>query len=182
MGWTVDPGRPKGVSNLDYFTAEGMFNNTTHVVLDNATVGGTFYAALQTETGKVVGVVITTKRYRTTGGGTEFGYKDMDEFMGPNESKCPDRILDLLSPLGEPDGFGQTFAAEWRAKSRRYNEVKRLVRKGTTIKLPTPLKFNDGVERDEFIYQGRGNSFLDAATKQRVSLIGWADRKFEVVA
>ena len=47
-----------------------------------------------------------------------FGYKDMDETVGPYERDCPKRILKLLSPLHEWEQFigesGRTWAKEWR--------------------------------------------------------------------
>lgn len=42
----------------------------------------------------------------------DFGYKDMDETMGPNESECPARILDLLTPTDSE------YANGWRARCR----------------------------------------------------------------
>lgn len=38
-----------------------------------------------------------------------FGYKDMDESMGPNERQCPERILKLLTPLKY-----MGYAEQWR--------------------------------------------------------------------
>src|SRR5262245_58024994 len=73
-----------------------------------------------------------------------FGYKDMDETMGPNESECPDRILDLLTPLPDaPTGTctceefrsyhkgdcplydGHEYARNWRNRCREFNQKKR---------------------------------------------------------
>jgi hypothetical protein len=44
--------------------------------------------------------------------GYVFGYKDMDEGMGPCEAECPEAILDLLTPTDRP------YALAWRARSR----------------------------------------------------------------
>lgn len=44
--------------------------------------------------------------------GGEWGYKDMDETMGPVPSEAPAMILDLLSPTTHP------YALAWRARCR----------------------------------------------------------------
>lgn len=41
-----------------------------------------------------------------------FGYKDMEESMGPSERNCPEAILDLLTPTDHE------FARRWRAACR----------------------------------------------------------------
>jgi hypothetical protein len=45
-------------------------------------------------------------------GGYIFGYKDMDESMGPCEAACPPAILDLLTPTDRP------YAVAWRERCR----------------------------------------------------------------
>jgi hypothetical protein len=39
-----------------------------------------------------------------------FGYKDMEESMGPHECDCPKSILDLLTPTDAQ------YARQWRAR------------------------------------------------------------------
>ena len=72
-------------------------------------VGRTFYAAAERkdEPGEVFALVILTERR-----GFRFGYKTMDEGMGPCESECPPEILDLLSPTTSE------YALAWRARCR----------------------------------------------------------------
>lgn len=70
------------------------------------------------------------------GGG--YGYKDMDEFMGPVEEDCPESLLALASPI--PDcadpaacaAADETFrrcsscwAREWRTRVRAYHADRR---------------------------------------------------------
>lgn len=45
--------------------------------------------------------------------GREWGYKDMDETMGPVQCAAPAAILDLLSPTTAP------YALEWRKRCRQ---------------------------------------------------------------
>lgn len=49
----------------------------------------------------------------------EFGYKDMDESVGPYTNRCPEKILDLLTPTEYP------HAMVWRHKCREYWAAKR---------------------------------------------------------
>jgi hypothetical protein len=132
MGWLYQS-RSRGMSHQDYFARE--FPSLE--ILDCATVGGTFYAAVRSPKmpEQVWALIVLTRmcpkdRYN-------FGYKDMDETMGPYESKCPGRILDLLTPL-EPGKY--PHAEEWRARCRTYaNRVTPKV--GQTVALVNPVYF-----------------------------------------
>lgn len=57
-----------------------------------------------------------------------FGYKDMDESMGPVESNCPERILKRLSPLPDAPAEGKDpyeYARAWRARCWANLEARR---------------------------------------------------------
>jgi len=79
-----------------------------------------------------------------------FGYKDMDESMGPCEADCPAAILDLLTPTDRP------HALDWRARCRSNIEIRRAraakpaPRPGQTIVFDAPLRFSDGRSLDRF--------------------------------
>jgi hypothetical protein len=47
------------------------------------------------------------------------GTKEIDETMGPCESECPQRILDLLTPTNSQ------WANEWRQRCWRYHAARR---------------------------------------------------------
>src|SRR3954469_10363647 len=101
MGWLFYH-RPKGESDLDHFREKytGQYR-----LIDGATKNNVFYgAALDTKRGTVEAAVILIRRCR---GEFNFGYKDMVESMGPVEAECPERILDMLSPV-EDCGFSET--------------------------------------------------------------------------
>jgi hypothetical protein len=106
MGWTVLPRPDKPLAYMDrVFTGPGL------TVLRSALVGFTYYAAVQHSDGSVfAGVALL--RYCRDG---QFGYKDMDESMGPNEARCPKSILALLTPTDRP------YAIEWRDRCERYH-------------------------------------------------------------
>jgi hypothetical protein len=100
MGWTFTH-RDNGMTTREFFERELAGGCK---ILASGMAGSTFYAAVQNpedatfEPGKVWALVILTQRAR---GYYNFGYKDMDETMGPNEAQCPQRVLDLLSPIPE---------------------------------------------------------------------------------
>lgn len=79
-----------------------------------------------------------------------FGYKDMDETVGPNESDCPTAILDLLTPTEYP------YAQAWRTRCRKNAAARRALsskpspRPGQTIVFDQPLSFSDGRSFNRF--------------------------------
>jgi hypothetical protein len=105
-------------------------------------VGNTLYAAME-RNGKPDGIAVIL----LSGRGGEWGYKDMDEGMGPNEVNCPLYLLDVAGP---PVG---TYAAEWRERVKAFHAAKRAravkakalsaLEVGTKIKLPEGFKPNE---------------------------------------
>lgn len=81
-------------------------------VLKSAMVGSTYYAAVQNHKGDVWAAVFLTCG-RTRHDGTAWGYKDMDETMGPKEDKCPASILAILTPTDSK------WANDWRERCRQ---------------------------------------------------------------
>lgn len=161
MGWLIRThGLDRGETPDGYLRSQFNCTNAsgTWTVLDSAFVGTTWYAAIHRirpaiikEDGTTIdaaqnyvfaAVVLTSRR------GGEFGYKDMDESMGPNECDCPERIMRLLTPLDQmPDRSG-SYAADWRARvaARRIEKAKQRVTKatmlpGTIIKTAEPLSY-----------------------------------------
>lgn len=69
---------------------------------------------------RVIGIVFLLK-YAPKEYPYDFGYKDLDEDMGPFESQCPDRVLDLLTPTENET------ALRWRERCREYNQETRRI-------------------------------------------------------
>lgn len=92
-------------------------------VLKSAMIGSTYYAAVKktdkgTGESKVfAGVCLTAV---DNSDWYNFSYKDMDESVGPFESKCPNSILDLLTETE------YEYANEWRERCRTYNAKPKL--------------------------------------------------------
>lgn len=77
--------------------------------------------------------------------GGEWGYKAMDECMGPNEAEAPLTLLKLLSPTS------RDYALEWRERCRKTAALRsRTVSDGDVIRFADPIPFTDNAERTEF--------------------------------
>lgn len=90
-------------------------------IIGDAFVNGVYYAAVRDDRDNSVWALICLTGTTTTDY-FNFGYKDMDEFMGPYSYGCPDRVLDLLTQTDSE------VANEWRRKCRESNA------KGDTFK------------------------------------------------
>jgi len=137
MGWTWMRREGRAVKEV---LVDAM---RPYKVLDIAIVDRTTaYIAFETPKGGVAAAVFllgyaVKARY-------DFGYKDMDETMGPVESDCPERILKLLT--AEPIGY----AKEWRERCWQRIHNKQRVLSGAIFRTAEPIKFSDGVRRQRF--------------------------------
>ena len=145
-------------------------------MLGAARVANTVYIALKSTdkaTGQsyVFAAVILISNTQKDG----FGYKDMDESVGPCECACPDRIMRLLSPIADIPNPG--YAADWRARvaaqktaaAELRTKRKRLM-PGAIITLQNEVRFRDGKTATAFrmrFYQAQ-NADLRAARPARI--------------
>lgn len=113
MGWTF-MGRPQDVRA----ELRELYQSQFTQVIDDAVIGRTYYCAVEVnKPGKPREVYAGVALYSLKGG--EFGYKEMDESMGPYYFECPIRILDKLTPPTS------SYAAEWRNKCRAHHASRR---------------------------------------------------------
>jgi len=88
-----------------------------------------------------------------------FGYKDMDETMGPYRYDCPERILKLLTPTDHEQ------AKKWREKcweNIRMKKARPRLKKGMVIKFDSPVEFSNGRREDTFkVIDPRRRIFAD---------------------
>ena len=157
MGWTYTY---RGSTSVKEFLADRINcenENGKWLILDIAIVRiRTAYMAveilrrsketgqLDTATRKVVAFVFLLD-YRPSDPDYDMGYKDMDESMGPYESECPERILQLLSPTDHE------YALAWRQRCRDNIEKRKSfkLRKDAVIET-RPISFIDGRTRSRF--------------------------------
>ena len=98
-----------------------------------------------------------------------FGYKDMDETMGPNEARAPISLIKKLSPLVDPedDDDRRHWAQKWRACCIAYAEIPNYD-VGDVINLAAPIKLQNGselrtVRKASQRYRGKNRSYyIDA--------------------
>jgi len=110
MGWTTMH-RDAGISHKEWFASE--FPTMVKNVVDLAVKSNVMYIAYRRpEDQKVIALVFLIRWFKDE---YNFGYKDMEESMGPNEHDCPERILSLLSPVEELyQGYSLEWAKAWR--------------------------------------------------------------------
>lgn len=156
MGWLYkhDPIDDPVAYLTDQYNHDGELR--TYRVLAATRVANTVYMAVRvTEkaTGKfyVLAAVILISNTRKHG----FGYKDMDETMGPCECACPDRIMRLLSPIADIPSQG--YAADWRARVAAHKQAaaelrtkRASLRPGSIITLEREVSFRDGTTAAAF--------------------------------
>ncbi len=68
-----------------------------------------------------------------------WGYKDMEESAGPNASRAPLALIELLSDLKDPDSYAQ----DWRQRCRDWASIPDY-EEGDKIKLAAPVTLTDG--------------------------------------
>ena len=159
MGWLFQNDKLRHQTPVEYITREFTHDSgtTAATVISAAAVGSTIYAAIRnhdktTSKSYVFCAVILFKNNERDG----FGYKDMDESVGPCEVDCPARIMRLLSPIEDLPNPG--YAAEWRKSVAAANAKKAEARSkigkltvGDKVKLTHPAHFrSSGIETDSF--------------------------------
>lgn len=164
MGWLFMTGLDGYSSPRSYLDNQFTYQSEHHrsTVLASALVQmSTYYAAVEHVKpdgySLVFAAVCLVKYNPKAADGYIFGYKDMDETMGPCEAECPKDILDLLTPTDRP------HAVAWRARCRALIEARRaqgarpLPKPGQTIIFDEPLSLSNGETVDRFtVVAGRG--------------------------
>ena len=114
-------------------------------------VGSTWYAAARVT--NIDGTPVEDATYVTDPDGSisfgavfltryddgRWGYKDMEESSGPNASRAPLALIELLSNLKDSD----SYAHAWRKRCRDWAAIPDY-EEGDKIKLATPVTLTDG--------------------------------------
>ena len=111
-------------------------------VLKSSMVGSTYYAAVETireGSREVWAAVFITYGQDRSDPYYNFGYKDMEESMGPYYYDCPKGILDLLTPTDNE------CANDWRRKCREKKEKKSSL---ASVKIGEKVKWSPYPHRD----------------------------------
>ena len=161
MGWSIYSHTPASIR--DEITRLCTWGNETGRAysLQISQKGTVWYAAVRsepaagrTETGRdstgsfetdATGAYVFAAVFLTCRDNGGWGYKSMDETMGPNEAQAPVKLLDMLSPTTSE------YAQKWRQKCRDNAALtSRPLKPGDLIRLEQPLRFTDGSERQSF--------------------------------
>lgn len=186
MGWTYTS-RNYGESVQEFFAKEfksDWNDGRTGRVIRCAATWTTAYLAYeiktpakdgQPEKREVIALVCLIHHVPRARDGFTFGYKDMDETMGPCESKCPKTILEMLTPTDSQ------WAKEWRERCwNRINKRSKIkVKEGDTLRFKNGIKFVDGYETDTLIFW-KGNRFRSFHGAYGYYIVSnWRDMEFE---
>lgn len=139
-------------------------------LVDYSQVGWTeVYLAVQDiDTGEVwAGVCLVNRSHGS------LSMKELSETMGPFYYRCPERILDVLTPTDSES------ANTWRAKCREYHAARKArpkIRAGDTVRFAAPIRFSNGAELDTLQFV-RGSTFSDGWGRYRVS--NWRDMPYQ---
>jgi len=138
MGWLYTR-RDKDTTPVAFLTAQ--FDHERYEVLAHATYMREVYVAVKDRRDETVTAMVFLIHHCPRDAHYNFGYKDMDESMGPVVTSCPARILDLLT---EPPN---NWAREWREKCRATiaaREQAKTVVSGSRIRIEGRLSFSNG--------------------------------------
>lgn len=188
MGWTFTTAKhykPNGTVDRkaevdEMYTCYNAERQIRHRVLKSTMVGAVYYGAIElTKPDKrvVLGVVVLTSSDSLHG--CNFGYKDMDETEGPVESKCPNSILNLLTPTTSE------FALDWRARCRAYNEAKKSPTALSKLPIGSKITFRRGDTETLLVkhppaYQFKAPFWYEPATN-RYCMLKYIPKDYKVV-
>lgn len=116
MGWTGIPKHFDSASEKKQYL-DSLFGDGIKVLISRM-VSNEYYAAIQLADGTVTAEVI-----KTASRSAEFLYKAVSEDCGPIWTKCPQMILEILSPTENQ------WALKWRQDCADYNEAQRIKRR-----------------------------------------------------
>lgn len=189
MGWLYMSSLDGHAGPREYLDAQftSPAPERTVAVLRSALVSlKTYYAAvelLKPGLPRQVSAVVCLVKYNPRDhAGYIFGYKDMDETMGPCEARCPAAVLDLLTPTEN------THALEWRERCRAAlarRAAKPKFRDGATIVFERPIDFADGrrFERMTVVVDARRPRMVRFRSLESPALyriVGLKDRDYRI--
>ena len=171
MGWLYMRSLAGYATPKAYLDAQFTYDrdNGGSRVLASSLVGRrTYYAAVEWITAgsserEVWGLVCLVRYNPRDREGLVFGYKDMSESMGPCESECPARILDLLTATDNTHALAWRSRCRARLSERSARAAKPTPKPGDVVVLAEPILFRDGRTFSRFeavAWPGRARSGL----------------------
>ncbi len=157
MGWLYMTSLDGHATPRAYLDHQFTYERSSHRsrVLRSSLVGTrTYYAAvehikLETVEREVFALICLLRYKPHDRDGDVFGYKDLEESMGPCECDCPEALLDLLTPTTSQNALQWRQNCRARAAARRAIAAKPSPRPGQTIIFDQPLYIANGVSVSE---------------------------------
>lgn len=116
MGWLFSPRWATRAEMLAHLRRPERFSPSCKLLRSQAVGNNHWFLASNFATGKVfIGLDLMAGSGRSREG---WGYKDLDESVGPCEVNCP---ISYLAQASDPVGY----AVEWREKVRAYHAARR---------------------------------------------------------
>ena len=148
MGWLYMESLGGFAGPRQYLDAQFTYERPgerTRVLRSALVAMHTYYAAVEIVRAsgeRAVIALVCLVRYTPRGrDGHVFGYKDMDESVGPCEAACPAGILDLLTPTDS------AYANDWHERDRAHaawRAARPKLRDGQVVVFDPPVTFTDG--------------------------------------
>lgn len=139
---------------------EKELNLNDYTVVDSAMIGTTYYGAIKrSSNNEVYAAVILTKTDMSDY--FNFGYKDLDEYMKPCETKCPVKILKLLTPTENE------CANKWRKECWENARKPKLA----DIKVGQIIRANKGKYNERILVKRKPNHQFKTAWFQDLSAL-----------
>lgn len=181
MGWTYVY-KPKTVSVRQFFEERFNYkreNGEYGKIIDCAVVNlRTAYIAYEIGDGRgrreVIAVVCALDY--APNDYYNFGYKDMDETMGPYQCDCPERILKLLTPTEHE------WAKKWREKCWeriRARKSRPKLKRGMVIRFAEPIVFRSGKKEDTFRVLNPRKLTFESAGRGYLNIFKLSRRRLE---
>ncbi len=173
MGWLTGIPLPHGRSvtqEIDALLTHSEHGAYTQRVLRSALVAmSEYYAAVErvmADGKRQIWGAMFLVEIRRQGGFKTWGYKDMDESMGPAYTRCPVAILDLLTePMNDQAAIWRACCRDHHARRARLTGLK----PGMRIRLAAPMRFSNGRDLDVFDIvrapTGRGIAFMNGGIR-----------------
>jgi hypothetical protein len=187
MGWTYIH-RDKDMSVED-FIRYGLLGNPNEL-LDCAVDGfDAAYCACRAKDGTVIGVVVALEYIENEF--YNFGYKLMEESVGPDYYECPAHVLKKLSPLPPKPEEGPDiweYARSWRegceanlAKKAEVRKRRAQLRDGCIIRFAEPLEFTSGKRYSELTVRKYKGKFILVTDSCMCVVPGWQKMSYEII-
>lgn len=144
MGWLFcKPSRADLIEHLKFkLTRPGFFDHGSVLASEISVTGNTLYALLRlsaeytaanpTSPTKVILVYALKGAPERPGDPHAWGYKDMDESMGPNVTTCPKKLLALSDCQDSYAPAWRQLCHDWHAKKQETAKMKPGIYKMTT--------------------------------------------------